>query len=145
MCSLPAIVSLLSKSLDRCSRLFDICVLYSKFGLGVSVPASTSAGLGSSSCQWRASKTQTDHRVPSFRSGPEKMEVCCLEVLLQYMKRDINKLISYYYIIIHYTGTCFSYTGQVTWDVTWGSRWRIRVVLSAQRTSLRPHQDERVG
>ena len=40
-------------------------VSVSQFGLGVSMPASRSAGLGFSSCQWRASKAQTDHRVPS--------------------------------------------------------------------------------
>ena len=64
----------------------------SQFGLGVSMPASRSAGLGFNSCQCRASKSSDWPQGP-FGSGPKIMEVCRLEILLQYMKRDTNKLI----------------------------------------------------
>ena len=52
------------------------------------MPASWSAGPASDEPQ----KAQTEHRVPSDQDQNQK-EVCRLEVLLQYIKRDINKLI----------------------------------------------------
>ena len=69
-----------------------------QFGLGVSLPASRLAGLGFNSCQWLSLKSSDWPQGP-FGSRPKIMEVCRLEVLLQHLKRDINKLIlSYMYI-----------------------------------------------
>ena len=52
------------------SWIENVNLAVSQFGLGVSMPASRSAGLGFNSCQWRASKSSDWPQGP-FGSGPK--------------------------------------------------------------------------